>query len=115
MWRDCRQRSWPLPDTHGITVRVARDIKPLTSDKRVLDLMIAEGRAIAAERNDLGTALPAPEIAKRLIRATVAPVKSSNSDVEVKGTNGKVMMRYAHSARGGYTFKVAAPEQCRGC
>ena len=95
-----------FPDTHGITVRVARDIKPLTSDKRVLDLMIAEGRAIAAERNDLGTALPAPEIAKRLIRATVAPVKSSNSDVEVKGTNGKVIMRYAHSARGGYTFKV---------
>ena len=97
-----------FPDTHGITVRVARDIKPLTSDRRALDLMIAESRAIVAERDDLGTALPAPEIAKRLIRATVAPVKSTNSDAEVKGANGKVILRYAHSARSGYTFKVPA-------
>jgi ParB family chromosome partitioning protein len=97
-----------FPDTHGITVRVARDIKPLTSDRRALDLMIAESRAIVAERDDLGSALSAPEIAKRLIRATVAPVKSSNSDAEVRGANGKVILRYAHSARGGHTFKVPA-------
>lgn len=90
-----------FPDTHGITVRIARDIKPLTSDKRTLDLMIAESRAIAAERNDLGTVLTAPEIAKRLIRATVAPAKSSRSEAEVKGSSGKVILRYAHSARGG--------------
>ena len=76
--------------------------------RRALDLMIAESRAIVAERDDLGTALPAPEIAKRLIRATVAPVKSSNSDAEVRGANGKVILRYAHSARGGHTFKVPA-------
>ena len=33
-------------------------------------------------------------------------MKSSNSDAEVRGANGKVILRYAHSARGGYTFKV---------
>lgn len=97
-----------FPDTHGITVRIARDIKPLTTDKRSLDLMIAESRAIAAERSDLGMALPAPEVAKRLIRATVAPAKSAGGETEIKNAAGKVILRYAHSARAGYTFKVPA-------
>lgn len=97
-----------FPDTHGITVRIARDIKPLTSEKRTLDLMVAESRAIAAERDDLGTAMPAPEVAKRLIRATVAPAKPAGGEVEVKGAAGKVILRYAHSSRSGYTFKVPA-------
>ena len=97
-----------FPDTHGITVRIARDIKPLTSEKRTLDLMLAESRVIAAERDDLGTSMPAPEVAKRLIRATVAPAKPAGGEVEVKGATGKVILRYAHSSRGGYTFKVPA-------
>ncbi|MFQ3896798.1 ParB/RepB/Spo0J family partition protein [Sphingobium sp. R-7] len=97
-----------FPDTHGITVRIARDIKPLTSEKRTLDLMAAESRAIVAEREDLGTAMPAPEVAKRLIRATVAPVKPAGGEIEVKGAAGKVILRYAHSSRSGYTFKVPA-------
>lgn len=97
-----------FPDTHGITVRIARDIKPLTSEKRTLDLMVAESRAIAAERDDLGAAMPAPEVAKRLIRATVAPAKPAGGEVEVKGAAGKVILRYAHSSRSGYTFKVPA-------
>jgi len=97
-----------FPDTHGITVRIARDIKPLTSEKRTLDLMIAESRAIVAERSDLGAVLPAPEVAKRLIRATVAPTKLTGGETEVKSTAGKVILRYAHSTRGGYTFKVPA-------
>lgn len=97
-----------FPDTHGITVRIARDIKPLTSEKRTLDLMVAESRAIVAERDDLGTAMPAPEVAKRLIRATVAPAKPAGGEVEVKGAAGKVILRYAHSSRSGYTFKVPA-------
>ncbi|WP_371419960.1 hypothetical protein [Tardiphaga sp.] len=97
-----------FPDTHGITVRIARDIKPLTSEKRTLDLMIAESRAIIAERSDLGAVLPAPEVAKRLIRATVAPTKPTGGETEVKSTAGKVILRYAHSTRGGYTFKVPA-------
>lgn len=97
-----------FPDTHGITVRIARDIKPLTSEKRTLDLMVAESRAIVAERDDLGTAMPAPEVAKRLIRATVAPAKPAGGDLEVKGAAGKVILRYAHSSRSGYTFKVPA-------
>ena len=97
-----------FPDTHGITVRIARDIKPLTSEQRTLDLLLAESRAIAAERADLGTALPAPEVARRLIRATLAPAKPAGGEVEVRSAAGKVMLRYAHSALGGYTFKVPA-------
>lgn len=96
-----------FPDTHGITVRIARDIKPLTSDKRTLDLMVTESRTIVSEREDLGLALPAPEVAKRLIRSTVAPAKSSGTEKEVKGAGGKVLLRYSKS-RGGFTFKVPA-------
>jgi len=93
-------------DTHEITVRVARDIKPLTTEKRTLDLMSAESARIAAERNDLGIRLKGPEIAKRLVQATVGPVKKTGGELEVRGSNGKVMLRYARSPRGGLTLKV---------
>ena len=93
-------------DTHGITVRIARDVKPLTAERQVLDLMLAEAQAIVREREDLGVVLAAPEVAKRLIKAATAPARSSAAEIEVKGRNGKVMLRYAKSARGGFTFKV---------
>ncbi|WP_298197782.1 ParB/RepB/Spo0J family partition protein [Novosphingobium sp.] len=93
-------------DTHDITVRIARDIKPLTSDPRALALMVAAAGAIAAERADLGLVISGPEVAKRLIRATVEPVKGGPAEVAVKGKGGKVILRYTHSARSGFTFKV---------
>jgi len=91
-----------FPDTHGITVRIARDLKPLTTDKRTLDLMVAESRAIVSEREDLGLVLPAPDVAKRLIRSTVVQAETSGAEKEVK-----VLLRYSKS-RGGFTFKVPA-------
>ena len=93
-------------DTHDITVRVARDVKPLAGDPRALALMAAEGKLISDERADLGTRLSGPEIAKRLVRATVAKAKESGGEVILKAGNGKPMLRYSRSARSGLTLRV---------
>lgn len=93
-------------DTHDITVRVARDVKPLAGDPRALALMAAEGKSIRDERADLGTRLSGPEIAKRLVRATVAKAKEGGGEVILKAGNGKPMLRYSRSARSGLTLRV---------
>lgn len=93
-------------DTHDITVRIARDIKPLAGDPRALALMVEEGRGIVSERADLGVRHAGPEVAKRLVRATVAKAKVSNEENTVKAGNGKPMLRYTRSARSGLSFKV---------
>jgi ParB family chromosome partitioning protein len=93
-------------DTHDLTVRVARDIKPLTGDPRALALMIEEGRGVREDRADLGVKLSGPEVAKRLIAATVAKTKTGGGELVVKAANGKPMLRYARSARSGLTLKI---------
>jgi ParB family chromosome partitioning protein len=92
-------------DRHDITVRVARDIKPLTGDARALDLMLAESDRIAAEREDMGARLSGPDVAKRLIKATAAPAKKGDGEVEVKAASGKAMLRYARTTKGGLTVR----------
>jgi ParB family chromosome partitioning protein len=98
-------------DNHGITVRIARDVKPLAADKRAFELMQVESRKIVSEREGLGTLLTAQDVAKRLIRATVAPTKIASEEFEVKSTTGKVMLRYSRSAGGGLTLKIL-PKSC---
>lgn len=93
-------------DTHDITVRVARDIKPLSGDPRALALMTEEGRGIITERDDLGVRLSGPEVAKRLVGATVAKAKAGAGEVSVAGSNGKPMLRYTRSSRSGLSLKV---------
>lgn len=93
-------------DKHDITVRVARDVKPLTTDARTLGLMSAAGAKLAAERADTGARLSGPEVAKRLVAATVAPAPKGAGETEVKSKGGKGMLRYARTARGGLTLKV---------
>lgn len=93
-------------DTHDITVRVARDLKPLSGDPRTLALMAEESRGIAAERSDLGLRLPGPEVAKRLVRATVASARAGGGDIVVKAGNGKPMLRYSRSPRSGLTLRI---------
>lgn len=94
-------------DTHDITVRVARDIKPLAGDPRALALMTQEGQAIAEERADLGARLGGPEVAKRLVRATVTKTKEASAgEVVIKSRGGKPMLRYTRSARSGLTLRI---------
>ncbi len=89
-------------DPHDITVRVARDIKPLTGDKRTLAQMAEEGRAIIAARGQTGVRLSGPETAKRLIKATLAPAKraAKPSYTDRHSKTGKLMLRYSRAGKG---------------
>jgi len=93
-------------DRHDITVRVARDVKPLVGDPRSKMLMVEEAARIVGERDDLGVRLSGPEVAKRLARATIASSKSGEGDIEVKGRGGKAILRYSRNARGALTLKI---------
>src|SRR3546814_2520651 len=93
-------------DRHDITVRVARDVKPLVGDPRSKKLMVEEAARIVNERNDLGVRLSGPEVAKRLARATVASSKAGEGDIEVTGRGGKALLRYSRNARGALTPKI---------
>ncbi|TCP30395.1 ParB/RepB/Spo0J family partition protein [Sphingomonas sp. BK235] len=93
-------------DTHDITVRVARDIKPLTSDPKALAKMGEEAGRIQEERAVSGARLSGPEVAKRLVRATVTPTSKRQVEKEVTGKAGKVILRYTKTRGGGLTIKV---------
>jgi len=93
-------------DTHDITVRVARDIKPLTGDAKALAKMREEAARIADERAKVGTRLSGPEVAKRLVKATVAPSIKGAGEKEITGKGGKVILRYTKARGGGLTIKV---------
>ena len=93
-------------DTHDITVRVARDIKPLAGDNRTFTLMRGEAERIEEERRESGIKLGGPEIAKRLVRATMEPVRKTGGEQEVEGKNGKTILRYTKAKGGGITIKV---------
>ncbi|MYL98556.1 ParB/RepB/Spo0J family partition protein [Novosphingobium sp. FGD1] len=93
-------------DTHDITVRVARDIKPLTGDTGALALMALEAQSIGSERADLGTRLTGPEVARRLLKATVTKKSESVNETVLKAANGKPMLRYSRSARSGLSLRV---------
>jgi ParB family chromosome partitioning protein len=93
-------------DTHDITVRVARDIKPLAGDAKALAKMREEAERIEQERTSEGVTLSGPEVAKRLVRATVAPVTKSRTEKELTGKSGKVILRYTKARGGGLTIKV---------
>lgn len=91
-------------DRHAITVRIARDIKPLLADPRSRDLMIAEAGRLAAARGDGEAALGGAETAKRLIKATEAKAterSASPAKSEIRSERGKPMIRYSRAGRGG--------------
>jgi len=93
-------------DTHDITVRVARDIKPLTSDAKALDKMRDEAERIRDERTKTAAKISGPEVAKRLVKATVAPAAKGGPEKEITGRSGKVILRYTKARGGGVTIKV---------
>lgn len=93
-------------DTHDITVRVARDIKPLAGDAEAFAKMREEAARIEAERSGEGARLSGPEVAKRLVKATVAPSTKNSAEKEVAGKSGKVILRFTKARGGALTIKV---------
>lgn len=63
-------------DRHDVTVRIARDLKPLTGDPGSMRAMATEAKAIVSARAKGEATLRASEVAKRLIAATLAPRKA---------------------------------------
>jgi ParB family chromosome partitioning protein len=98
-------------DTHDITVRIARDIKPLAGDPRTLVKMRDEAERIEAERQRDGVKIGGPEVAKRLVRATVAPSVKGAAEKEITGKSGKVILRYTKARGGGLTIKIPPKTQ----
>lgn len=95
-------------DTHDITVRVARDIKPLAGDAKALSKMRDEAERIEELRTKEGLKLSGAEVAKRLVKATVEPVAKTNREKELAGEDGKLLLRYTKVRGGGLTIKVPA-------
>ena len=93
-------------DTHDITVRVARDIKPLASDTKTLGKMREEAERIGSERAKYGLKINGPEVAKRLVKATVQTAAKGAAETELAGKAGKVILRYMKTRGGGLTIKV---------
>ncbi|HEX7854974.1 MAG TPA: ParB/RepB/Spo0J family partition protein [Sphingobium sp.] len=93
-------------DTHDITVRVARDIKPLAGDAKTLAKMRDEAERIEGERIGSGVKISGPEVAKRLVKATIQPSTKVSVEQEVTGRGGKVVLRYTRSRAGGLTLKI---------
>lgn len=93
-------------DRHDITVRVARDIKPLISDPKALARMRDEAERLEEDRRKGGAKLSGPEVAKRLVRATLEPSKKSAGDIEVRGKGDEVILRYTRARGGGMTIKI---------
>jgi ParB family chromosome partitioning protein len=93
-------------DTHDITVRVARDLKPLVGDPNALARMQDEAAAIADARERDGLRLSGPEVAKRLVRATINSAPKAANEREVKSRSGEVILRYTKGRGGALTMKV---------
>lgn len=91
-------------DRHDITVRIARDIKPLLADPQSRDLMIAEAGRLAAARDAGEPALGGTETAKRLLKAVEVKASARNASpakTEIRSERGRPMIRYSRAGRGG--------------
>lgn len=96
-------------DRHDITVRIARDLKPLANETRSLSAMRKETEAILAERSSGSEPLSGPETAKRLIRATTAPGKPKTKvqTETVPTKSGVPMLSVTRPTNGaGLTIKI---------
>lgn len=96
-------------DRHDITVRIARDLKPLANDRRALMKMEAEASNMIQEREGGAAPISGPETAKRLLKATMAPAKPARktSAETIKSKEGKPMLTISRPAKGeGMTIKV---------
>lgn len=93
-------------DTHDITVRVARDIKPLVGDATTLAKMREAAAQIEEQRKRDGLKLSGPEVAKRLVRSTTVPVVKGGGEKKLTGRAGKVILRYTMARGGGLTIKI---------
>jgi ParB family chromosome partitioning protein len=95
-------------DRHDITVRIARDLKPLCGNPHALAAMTSRTQEIVAEREAGGPRLSGAEVAKRLVQSTIEPVSKAKRDaaVEVRSAQGKPMLTYVKASGGALTLRI---------
>lgn len=98
-------------DRHDITVRIARDLKPLVAEGRGLKAMTVEAARIADQRATSGSGPSGAEVAKRLIRSTEEPQPTRakrSAPTEVRSAGDKPMLSVVRATGrgGGLTIKV---------
>lgn len=96
-------------DTHDITVRIARDLKPLANEPRLLEAMSDEADAIVVEREKGGGTTAGPAVAKRLIAAISQPrpgKRSRTGQTDLRSKAGKPMLTVTRGRAGALTIKV---------
>ena len=97
------------PDSHDVTVRVARDLGPLAKVEDSLARMIEEASRIQDERAG-GHEILAAEVTKRLLKSAADKGSSARASAEVgelPAKSGKAMIKYSRSGKGGgLTIKV---------
>lgn len=92
---------------HDITVRIARDLKPLTKDSRAVKQMAAEAKQIVEDRTKQNASFSGAVVAKRLSAATIEakPTKTSKAQT-LSSKGGKPMISVRTGRKGDVTLKV---------
>jgi len=95
-------------DRHDVTVRIARDLKPLTTSPQSLKAMAECAADLEREREASGQSLTGAEVAKRLVQATIKPTAKAKkgATMEVQSGAGKTMLAYTKAAGGRLSLKV---------
>jgi ParB family transcriptional regulator, chromosome partitioning protein len=98
-----------FPDTHDITVRIARDLKPLAANPDMLARMAAEAERLKGERQAGGAGQGGALVAKRLIVAASRPkptIKPRGRTI-VTDAKGNPMLEWSN--RGGALTVTVVP------
>lgn len=95
-------------DRHDVTVRIARDLKPLSANPQSLLAMSACAAQLASMREQGGGRLSGAEVAKRLVQSTIKPIAKATRGlpIDVPAANGKPMISYTRGAAGALSVKV---------
>jgi ParB family chromosome partitioning protein len=96
-------------DRHDVTVRIARDLKPLASSPQNRKAMEACALEIAEERRAGGKPLTGAETAKRLVQSTFKLTKgkaAKEAAKEISGKSGKPMLTYSVGSNGTLTVRI---------
>ena len=89
------------PDSHDISVEMAKKVAPLAKDRSSAPRLFRESEQIRTER-EAGRKIDAHETTRRLVAAAVARnAKARSEKGELSSNTGKPMLRYSKALRGG--------------
>jgi ParB family chromosome partitioning protein len=95
-----------FPDSHQITVKMAKVLAPLARSKETSARLSEAAEQVANERK-AGGAIDARAVVKRLVTACADPrTKIADRGGEISSASGRPMLRYSSGTRGGLDLKI---------